>query len=255
MRVVIIGAGNVATHLAIALDSVCDVVQVYSYHLDNAKTLAQLLKNAEATDKISRLKSNADLYIISVKDDVISNIVNDIEFSTGLWVHTSGSVPVDVLKQKFDKCGVFYPLQTFSKGVEVDISEVPFFIEGSTPIVCEEIKGVASLLSNKIYDADSNQRKTIHVAAVFGCNFVNHLWMHADEILKLSGFDFEILRSLIKATLSKTEMISPYDGQTGPARRGDEKTMLAHEQILEEEKLKIYRLLSESIMSSYSDKK
>ena len=101
MRVVIIGAGNVATHLAIALDSVCDVVQVYSYHLDNAKTLAQLLKNAEATDKISQLKSNADLYIISVKDDVISNIVNDIEFSTGLWVHTSGSVPVDVINVEF----------------------------------------------------------------------------------------------------------------------------------------------------------
>lgn len=255
MRVVIIGAGNVATHLAIALDSVCDVAQVYSYHLDNAKTLAQLLKNATATDKVSQLLSNADLYIISVKDDAISNIVNAVEFSSGLWVHTSGSVPVDVLKQKFEKCGVFYPLQTFSKKVEVNIGEVPFFIEGNTPIVCEEIKGVASLLSSNIYDADSNQRKTIHAAAVFGCNFVNHLWMHADEILKQSGFDFEILRPLIKVTLSKTEKISPYDGQTGPARRGDEKTMSAHEQILDNNKLKIYRLLSESIISSYRDKK
>ncbi len=255
MRVVIIGAGNVATHLAIALDRVCDVVQIYSYHIDNAKALAQLLKNAEAIDNVSQLLSNADLYIISVKDDAISNFVNGVEFSTGLWVHTSGSVSLDVLKQKFDKCGVFYPLQTFSKGVEVNISNIPFFIEGSTPIVCEEIKSVASLLSSKVCEADSNQRKTIHVAAVFGCNFVNHLWMHADEILKQSGFDFEILRPLIKATLSKTEKISPYDGQTGPARRGDEKTMLAHEQILEENKLNIYRLLSESIMSSYSDKK
>lgn len=252
MRVVLIGAGNVATHLAQSFDQTHDVVQVYSWHIENALSLANLLKQAEATDCIADILPNADLYIVSVKDDVIPQVVEAVKFSSGVWVHTSGSVSLDVLSAKFEQCGVLYPLQTFSRNVNVKMSEVPFFIEGIDERTENLLFDIANGLSESVYKANSLQRRNLHIAAVFGCNFVNYLWAKADEILQESGFDFEILLPLIRVTLDKAAMISPKEGQTGPARRGDFKIMRSHEQMLSDEDAKLYKMLSQCIMKKYN---
>ncbi len=252
MRVVFIGAGNVATHLAQSIDQTHDVVQVYSRHIQNAFALTNLLKQAAATDNLQEIFPNADIYIVSVKDDVISQIVNEINFTSGLWVHTSGSVSIDVLSAKFERCGVVYPLQTLSRNVDVNMSEVPFFIEGIDEDTEKLLVEVAKSLSETVYIANSLQRSKLHVAAVFGCNFVNYLWAQADEILKTAGYNFEILLPLIKVTLDKAYKVSPIEGQTGPARRGDFRIMQFHEEMLSNDDAKLYRILSQGIMKKYN---
>lgn len=252
MRIVFIGAGNVATHLAKSLDEKHDVVQVYSMQLQNAQTLTKNLKKAEPTDKLSEIVSDAEMYIISVKDDAIATVVDAIAFNSGLWVHTSGSQSIDLLKSRFDECGVLYPLQTFSKNVDVKVSEFPFFIEGCRDDVTTKIESIAKTISDKVYKANGTQRQKLHIAAVFGCNFVNYLWTISDEILQEAGYEFEILQPLINATLSKAIKVSPEKGQTGPARRGDFGVLKTHERILQNDKAEVYRYLSQCIMKKYN---
>lgn len=254
MRIVFVGAGNVATHLAKKIDESQEVVQVYSFHYENACVLAKTLKNAQPINDLAQLVSDADVYILSIKDDVLADISDKISFTSGLWLHTSGSVSIEVLKKRFPKCGVLYPLQTFSKEVDVDVSEVPFFIEGCNDATYNEIEQLAKMLSDKVFATDSSKRKILHIAAVFGSNFVNHLWCQADEILKEVGYDFEILLPLISTTLNKAKMVSPFEGQTGPARRGDIQIIESHEQMLNSNQVELYRLLSRSIMSKYKVK-
>lgn len=251
MRIVIIGAGNVATHLAKAFDAKANVAQIYSHTLANAQSLCQSLKQATATDDIAQLITDADLYIISVKDDAITEVVDSVRFNSGLWVHTSGSVSIEVLKQRFSQCGVLYPLQTFSRNVAVAVDKVPFFIEGNDDATAKGIGEIAKMVSNRVLNANSEQRKRLHAAAVFACNFANHLWSIADDVLSASGYDFDILLPLINATLEKATIVSPAEGQTGPARRGDHQTMLAHEKILTEQQAYVYKMLSNSIMKKY----
>ena len=252
MRIVIIGAGNVATHLAKAFAKNNEIVQIFSNTISNAQLLATSTNCPSAINDISHIVKNADLYVISIKDDAIAQIIEKIPFNTGLWVHTSGSVSIDILTKKFTNCGVLYPLQTFSRDVDVEISDVPFFIEGCNEAICESITKIAQSLSDKTFIANSLQRKQLHIAAVFGCNFVNHMWAHADEILKDAGYSFDILVPLIKATLEKATKISPIDGQTGPARRGDKNIMCSHEQMLSPEQAELYRIISQSITKKYN---
>ena len=255
MKVVFLGAGNVATHLALALDRCADVLQVYSRNLDNATRLAQSLRKASAINDLSQLLDDADVYIVSVKDDVISRVISQAKLGrSGLWVHTSGSIDIDVFRGDVDEYGVLYPLQTFSKGVYVDVTEVPFFIEACNEDVCLKIEQFAKLISTNIYRANSFQRRQLHIAAVFGCNFINYMWVQADEILQNAGYKFDILLPLIKATIEKAERYTPMKGQTGPARRGDIEVVKAHERELNEEQKEIYRLVSQCIMQKYNRK-
>ena len=252
MRIVIIGAGNVATHLAKSLDANHDVVQVYSHTIQNAEILANMLKHAIATNDLSQIYPDADLYIVSVKDDAVASVVDKVKVTSGIWVHTSGSVSIEVLKHKFQQCGVFYPLQTFSRDVEVNMNEVPFFIEACNEDTENMIFSLAQELSKSVHKADSAQRSKLHVAAVFGCNFVNYLWSISSDILAEVGCDLDVLMPLIKVTTEKATSISPTEGQTGPARRGDVKTMEMHEKMLLPEQAKLYRTLSQCIMEKYN---
>lgn len=252
MRIVVLGSGNVASHLAKTLDERSDVVQIFSQNLLNAEQLARSLKNASATNDLSQLINDADVYILSIKDDAILSVLSNVQLRNGLWLHTSGSVPGDVFNGRFLHYGVLYPLQTFSRDVYVDMTEVPFFIEGDSEETAVKIESIAKTISNKVYRADSIQRRNIHVAAVFGCNFVNFLWGIADEILRKSGYDFEILLPLIKATLDKAISVGPIMGQTGPARRGDKNTMLRHGQLISADQKCVYKLISECIMRKYN---
>lgn len=253
-RIVIIGAGNVATHLARELATTHNILQIYSRDISNAKKLAGSIDNCQPVNRHDLIVTDADVYIIAVKDDAISSIAQNLTQSRAgaLWLHTSGSVPVGIFEGLCNRYGVLYPLQTFSKDTFVNVSEVPFFIEGNTADTLESIRKIALSLSPLVNEADSSSRQRLHTAAVFACNFANHMWAIAHDILQEGGLDWETLMPLLKATLDKTSRISPSDAQTGPARRGDTTTMERHLSSLDSHQAEIYRLLSDSIMKRYN---
>ena len=250
--VAIVGSGNVATHLAKAIfDAGVDVKYIYSPTLANSSALASKV-NAVAVDSISEIKRDIDLIIISIKDDVIKEVVKELETFSSIIVHTSGGINIDVFDGITQKCGVLYPLQTFSKSRELDFSKIPLFIEACDNETLCEIDEFAKRLSSNVIEADSSRRKTMHVAAVFACNFVNHCYYIASQILEKESLSFDVLLPLIEETTKKISEITPYEAQTGPARRGDSDVMNAHLQQIDSDTVKeIYTLLSKSITDSY----
>ena len=217
IKICLLGAGNVASHLARALAGVADIVQIYSHSLYNAAKLADMIgKPGIATDSLEQITRDADYYIVSVKDDCIADVARQTPDS-GIWAHTSGSIPMSVFEGHKTRYGVFYPLK----------------------------------ISNVVEPADSNRRKALHVAAVFACNFVNYMWIQADDLLKREGLDISFMRPLLEETLNKISNVSPANAQTGPARRGDTHIIESHLSQLDGEQHDIYRLLSDLIMKYY----
>ncbi|RBQ08719.1 Rossmann-like and DUF2520 domain-containing protein [Pedobacter miscanthi] len=249
MKIVLLGSGNVATHLAKALKSKGeDLVQVYSQNLDNAVSLAQLI-GARAIDDLTDVEQHAALYIISVKDDAIGTVAASLKNVSGLVVHTSGTTDINVLASQVKKAGVFYPLQTFSKSKDVSFDNIPLCIEANESDQLTVLNGLATKLSNQVYELDGEKRKVLHLAAVFACNFPNHLYALANKILNQNGLDFEIIRPLIAETADKVMGNLPENVQTGPAVRGDESTLNKHLSMLNDmpELHNIYQILSNSI--------
>lgn len=251
-RICIIGSGNVATHLALALQHVSEIVQIYSHTLSNAKILAdKIASHPSTTDNLSTIISDADYYIISVKDDFIEKIAKEVPVTAGIWVHTSGSVPITVLAPYKNRYGVFYPLQTFSKQVNLDLSTVPIFIEGSDSKTADKLLNLAKQVSVKVETADSRRRQALHIAAVFACNFVNFMWIQADELLKEEGLDISYLQPLLQETLRKLNDCSPRESMTGPARRGDKNIISKHVNQLGGRKAKLYDFITQEILREF----
>lgn len=242
LRINTIGRGNVATHLFKAFQTVPDI--------ESASVNPHTLEG---------LDTEADVTIISVSDNAIAEVLGKLPPMNSVIAHTSGSTSIKVFAGRTESCGVFYPFQTFSKDKELDYSSIPFFIEGSDSKAEQMLTQLASKISGNVYKADSGKRRAMHVAGVFACNFANHLWAIADEILKDSGMDFNVLQPLLKETLRKAETMKPFDGQTGPAVRNDSKTINSHLEFLKDTDvnqnvIEIYKLLSRSIIDSHSDK-
>lgn len=246
-RVVMLGSGNVATSLAMALKDNCDIVQIYSRTMDNAKALA-LKVGCEAIDDLKKLDKKGDIYIISVKDDAIASIIDATPSNRALWLHTSGSTPIEVFEGKRERYGVLYPMQSFSKSRIVDMSEVHIFIEGNCDKVTREINDFTSSISENVHKATSQERQQLHVAAVFACNFANHMFTLSSEVLSEAGLPFDAMLPLIKTTVEKLDHMTPQESQTGPAARGDIKIIEKHLSTLKGDKREIYKLLSSSIM-------
>lgn len=211
--IAIIGTGNVATHLYKAFKDKEEVCLVNPRTLDN-------------------FPSNPDFILICVSDDAIGEIINKIPVNDGIIAHTSGTVPLDVLKGKHADIGVFYPLQTFTKDVDLNYSEIPVFIEGNSLKVIEKLKSLARLFSENVRIADSKERGKLHLASVFACNFTNALAGIAYDILKDTQIEFKDIIPLMKQTVRKLTLLSPDKVQTGPAMRGDQKTIDKHLRIL-----------------------
>lgn len=250
-KVCIIGSGNVATHLARALSSRTEIVQIYSRKIENARRLAHLVNAAMFTNRYDDIVTNADYYIVAVKDDAIVEVAAQSPETKGIWAHTSGSVPMDVFSPYKSCYGVFYPLQTFSRETDVDVSRVPMFIEGSDKTTTESLMQLAGEISSIVRYADSDLRRRLHIAAVFACNFVNLMWIEADELLKQQNLDIHFLIPLLAETLRKIETASPTDVMTGPARRGDRRIINEHLKMLSGERKEIYSQLSQYILNRY----
>ena len=168
-------------------------------------------------------------------------------FQNRIVVHTSGAASLDVLDTKNRK-GVFYPLQTFSKNKEIDFSIIPLCLEAENTFDFRVLETVAKSISNAVFAINSDQRKALHVAAVFVNNFTNHLYHIGKEICGEHQVPFEILRPLIQETAEKINTLDPVDAQTGPAKRNDNNTIAAHLDYLTNENQKnIYKLITQSI--------
>ena len=254
-KVIIIGSGNVAQHLITVFEqeqnngSEIELVQVYSRQI---ASVSLLLDHARIVDDLQSL-AEADLYIIAVSDVAIANIATQLPFKNRLVVHTSGGVTLNTLDDNNRK-GVFYPLQTFSKNKEVDFKTIPICIESENATDYQLLEKVAKSISDKIFAINSEQRKALHVAAVFVNNFTNHLYQVGQEICQENQVPFEILIPLITETAQKITLLSPLEAQTGPAKRNDTATIAAHEVFLtNKNQLKIYQTLTQSIQEN--DKK
>lgn len=248
MNIVFIGAGNVATHLALALKNIGhNIVQVFSRTLVSAKTLANNV-NAEYTNELKNITPNADIYFYTVPDDALPLTIEHIPLKKGIHIHTAGSVSIDIFIQFQHNYGVLYPLQTFSKNKNINIQEVPFLLEANNKYVKEILIDITKNLSNKFFEVNSQERQRIHLSAVFACNFTNHMFVLADKIL--GDIPFEILKPLITETFSKIQVLSPTQAQTGPAKREDYGIMKKHLQFLKdnEEYKQLYKKISESII-------
>lgn len=252
-NIVLIGAGNVATHLGTQLQRAGhNILQVFSKHIDNAEDLASKL-NTDATNQLSEINKNADLYLLAVKDYAIDDVILELRLPGKIVAHTSGAVPLLGMEHISNKCGVFYPFQTFTKNATVDFSTVPVFIEAADKETEKILLEVAQSISKLSQVVKSEQRKALHLAAVYVNNFTNHLFHIAQSILQKEKLPFELLYPLIKETVTKAGTNKPYDIQTGPARRDDWKTIDEHLHFLEDspEFREVYLVLTESIMATY----
>lgn len=248
MKIVFLGSGNVATRLAIALKKVGhEIVQVYSRTGKNATLLAEKT-GAEPINEVARVTDAADLYIFSVKDDALPDIIANMPSVKGVWVHTAGSVSMDLFSSHAKEYGVLYPLQTFSRDREVDFAHIPFFIEGSSMETVQLLGELAGTLSAHVHRLSEEKRATLHLAAVFACNFTNHMYALADEIIGEEGIPFDVLKPLITETAAKVMEMRPREAQTGPAVRFDEKVMQVHLERLNSIAMKeLYMQVSKSI--------
>jgi len=248
IQVVIIGSGNVAHHLieAFAKSATVEVIQVFARQKESVT--AQFDFN-QIIDNFNELKE-ADLYIIAVTDDAITKVSAQIPFKNGLVAHTSGSVSINSLDDKNRK-GIFYPLQTFTKNKAIDFSQIPICIESENETDFELLKNVAQSISANVHKINSQQRKALHVSAVFVNNFVNYLYQIGNEICTENNVSFDILKPLILETANKVMSLSPKEAQTGPAKRNDSQTIKAHLDFLSnEDHTTIYKILTQSIQNN-----
>lgn len=254
MNITILGAGNVAWHLAQAFEKAGhNVMEVYARNRKNAKKIASLLYDSDVTNSLDLRDSDATVFVLAVSDKAIEDLAKQILLpANSLLVHSSGSVPLEVLeyarkKNKDLEIGVLYPLMTFTTGKNLDINQVPFLIEGSDEKL---ILKIAKSLSVKCQLADSLQRQTLHAAAVFACNFTNHLLALAKELTENEEVDYNLLKPLISETLKKSLLVEhPGDVQTGPAVRHDLNAIAIHRDLLKDndQLLSVYDKLTESI--------
>lgn len=250
MKVVLVGAGNLATSLGHALfNAGYDIVQVYSRTMASAEALAAAVGGSPVTD-LTRLSGDADVYVVAVKDSVIADIVPTLCAGREgkVFLHTAGSISVDVFKGMALHYGVLYPMQSFSKAKVVEFNNIPCFIEGNDDFALNTAATLADSVSDKVFFLNSEARKRLHLAAVFACNFVNHCYTVAADLLAKSDLPFDVMLPLIDETAGKVHQLSPRDAQTGPAVRYDQNVIRMQSEMLKDNP--IYRQIYESMSLS-----
>lgn len=252
-RITLVGAGNVAWHLAPELTRVgCEVVEVFSRDFKHAQELADQI-NAKPIDDLSSIDLSTDLIIVAVKDDALAHVAAELPKDKPV-VHTSGSVGMEIFPQA--ERGVFYPLQTFSKGRKLEWAQIPICIEASNKALEEGLIALAQKMSEHVHKLDSEKRAKLHVAAVFACNFTNHLLGLSSDLLREESLDTHLLDALVHETISKALKDGAHAMQTGPAHREDTEVLKRHlAQLQQHPRLQeLYAALSNSILDTKNGK-
>lgn len=250
-----IGSGRVATQMALAFRAAnVPILQVYSRNLANAEKLTKLLQEGEAIDDLANFKDESTLNIVAVSDDAIGSIAQNLRLERNLLVHTSGSIPLSALDGAAKKTAIFYPLQSFQLDRVPNWKEIPMFLESAEDANYSVLEYFANKISNTVNRLDSEKRKHLHLAAVFANNFSNFLYQISYELLEKEGLKFEYLIPLLKEMGNRLGAEDPAELQTGPARRGDEKTIAAHIEMLKThpEYQEIYAHFSALILKKFN---
>ncbi len=253
---IFIGAGNLATQLSAEFQkSGFPIKQIYSRTVKSAKELADKLQTGYTTSP-GKILDSADIYFVALKDSAFEEVLSHVNFQNKLVVHCSGTMSLSSIEKYSENIGVFYPLQTFSKERSVNFREIPVFVEASSPKNENALLEIANKITEKASVLNSEKRIYLHAAAVFACNFVNHFYTIGEEILKLKGLPFEILRPLILETALKAQDIHPADAQTGPAVRMDKNVISKHLELLKKfpEWGSLYEEISQSIYKYHQNK-
>lgn len=259
MKITIIGAGNVATHLTKRLyKKGHDILQIFNRSLENATLLANEV-NTTSTNNWQEINLESDIYIISISDDAIRSVAEQLSKilpQSAIIAHTSGATSSKIFELSFENYGVFYPLQTFSKNRQADFEKLPFCIDGSNESTQNQLVTLANSICPNVYLIDDKQRSVLHVAAVFANNFTNYLIAISEQIIAKENIPFDLLKPLINETVAKINENTPKSMQTGPARRGDNETLEKHQKYLEKypDYRKVYELLSTYIRDFYTNK-
>jgi predicted short-subunit dehydrogenase-like oxidoreductase (DUF2520 family) len=256
MNVSFIGSGNLAWHLASALDNTdYPVKEVYSRNEKNAMALVERLYHGQMKRTLDFSSSPSQIFVLAVSDDALEEVAQEIILpEDAMLLHTSGSRPLDVLQfAATPRIGVFYPLQTFTRQKKIDFTDVPFFVESEDPETEKVMLDMAKAISRKVFKISSEERKAVHVAAVFASNFTNHMLTISKDILKGQKLRFEWLKPLIVETVNKSLSLTPEEAQTGPARRGDLEILDKHVEFLRNDEAvsEIYRIVSQHILDRY----
>ncbi len=255
-KVAILGSGNLAWHLARAFEDAGHfITEIYSRRLSSGRELAKQLYDTEVVKSLDLSKSEAEIFILAVSDDSIVEVAEKLKIpSYGILAHTSGSVPLQSLGGIHENIGIFYPLQTFTAGITVDLQQVPICIEAKHRSSEKILYQLGRSISREVYQIHSEDRKLLHLAAVFACNFSNHMLSISQDILEHHDIDFGMLHPLIVETINKALSVGPYGSQTGPALRGDEQTQKQHLKALnyQPEFRKIYKILSRHLSDYHS---
>lgn len=255
LNIIIIGVGNVASHIADSFQSNENIKLLQVFNHRNSKEAKQFSKKLECNleTNYSKINTNADIYIIAVKDDIIEDVAKKIAFLKlkGIVVHTSGSVEMNVLNNISSKIGVYYPLQTFYKDAQIHWETTPILIEGNSKATETTLKQFASLISKKVKIVKSNSRLQIHLAAVFACNFTNAMYVSAYEIIEknIGKKDTDLLLPIMRHSFQKLQHIHPKQAQTGPAMRRDKLVMKKHIDLIKDNKqlAQVYKIISDLI--------
>ena len=251
MKVILIGAGNLATNLGKSLlQAGHDIVQVYSHTQKSASALAALAGCAP-TNYLNAIRNDADIYILSVKDSVLADLIPQVckGKENKIFVHTAGSMPMSLFEGMALHYGVLYPMQTFSKEKNVEFKDIPCFIEGNDDYTLNNLDEFVHTIASKVYQLSSEERQYLHLSAVFACNFVNHCYELSSEILAKHGLPFDVMLPLIDETARKVHMLAPSKAQTGPAVRYDENIIRKQSMMLKDDPIlkDIYDRMSLSI--------
>lgn len=258
MDVSIIGAGNLAWHLSPALDNAGHVVrEVFSRNPRHAEALTERLYQADVKASLDFSTSKSRLFVIATSDDAIEQVAMNIVLpEDAILIHCSGGQPLSVLQYAAaTHTGVLYPLQTFSKTKRIDFRTIPLFVESSTEESERLLLTIARSLSNHVRKTTSEERRALHVAAVFASNFPNHMLAIAKSILQANRLEFDLVKPLIQETIAKALQAGPERSQTGPAFRGDLEVLDRHMEFLQEDEQvsEIYRVISQHIVDTYGE--
>lgn len=252
MDIVIIGSGNVATVLGKKIKAAGHtILQVYSRNASAASKLAYEI-DSESTNYKSLINKNASVYLVSVTDEAIDEVIGELRLPGKVIAHTAASVPKEVLKKVSDHYGVFYPLQSLRKDMNT-LPDIPLFFDGSDEKAKRVLQELArSISGEKVMEASDEDRLKLHVAAVVVSNFVNHLYTLAEDYCRKEGLDFRQLQPLIEETALRLKNTSAKEAQTGPASRHDSETIHKHLELLKgyPQLKNLYVLLTESIQQT-----
>jgi len=256
MNVSFIGSGNLAWHLAPALDNTdYPVKEVYSLHTKHAEALVERLYHAKVKPTLDFSSSQSEIFIIAVSDEAIGEVAQELILpENATLLHTSGSQPLNILAfAATTRIGVFYPLQTFTKNKKADFNEIPVFLESEDRETAKVLLSMAKAVTRKVYKINSEERQALHVAAVFASNFTNHMLTISRDIMVDHKLDFEWIKPLIAETVNKALGLGPEKAQTGPAKRGDLEILDKHLAFLKNDEAvaEIYRVISQNIVDRY----